>query len=116
MAGDNEHDVGGDLGSGPGEKTRIHDNQEVTPKQRVRQMNNAFEKLLQIVQRLAGQRIWYKLRYHRDDAMTIEVGVPGERWEIDVLIDGSVDIEVFKSDGRIYDEPKLEEIFQRFSE
>jgi len=34
----------------------------------------------------------------------IEVTVPGQRWEIEFLEDGTVDIEKFISDGKMYDE------------
>jgi hypothetical protein len=45
----------------------------------------------------------------------LDVTVPGERWEIDLLRDGSIEIEVCKSDGTIHGEPRLEELFRRFS-
>lgn len=35
----------------------------------------------------------------------VQVAVPGQRWEIEVLIDGTVDIEVFRNDGEVQDAP-----------
>ena len=52
----------------------------------------------------------------REGAYSLDVVVPGERWEIDVLDDASVEIEVFKSEGDIYDSSKVNELLRRFGE
>ena len=44
------------------------------------------------------------------------VAVPGERWEVEFLDDGSVEAEVFKSDGTIYDVAALDEILRKHSD
>jgi len=36
--------------------------------------------------------------------------VPGERWEVEFLADGSVDVEHFVSDGQIYSDAMLDEL------
>ena len=41
---------------------------------------------------------------YRDDAMSLLVNEPGHYWEIDVLEDGSVDVEVYSSQG-LSDDP-----------
>lgn len=41
---------------------------------------------------------------YRDDAMSLLVNEPGHYWEIDVLEDGSVDVEVYSSQG-LCDDP-----------
>jgi hypothetical protein len=69
-----------------------------------------------LLERLRAAKIHYRIRDDREGAVSIDVAVPGERWEIDLLADGSVDVEVFKSDGTIHGEAKLEELFQRFSD
>ena len=79
-------------------------------------MTSRFEKLIQILERLAANRLSYEVTHSRDNAVSIEVWVPGEHWEIDVLQDDEVEVEVFKSDGKIYPEAKIEELFQRFTE
>ncbi len=56
-----------------------------------------FSDLLAFLRRLEAARIPYTLRHSRDDAVMVEVTVPGERWEIDFLEDGDVDVEVFRS-------------------
>ncbi len=46
----------------------------------------------------------------------ITVAVPGERWEIEFLSDGSVEVEKFISNGEIAGEESLNELFARYSE
>jgi hypothetical protein len=68
-----------------------------------------------LLERLRAARIQYRLRNDREGAVSVDIAVPGERWEIDLLGDGTVEIEVFKSDGTIHDGAKLEELWRRFS-
>jgi len=58
----------------------------------------------------------YTLAHNRGEAMMVLVAVPGERWEIEFLADGSVEVERFTSDGTIYGEEVLRELFARYSE
>ena len=46
----------------------------------------------------------------------VEVAVPGQRWEVEFMEDGSVEIEKFISDGRYYDGAELEVLFRDFSD
>jgi len=70
-----------------------------------------FDKLLQFLNRLEQEKIYYTLSHHRDSAIMITVSLPGERWEIEFLEDGSVEVEQFKSYGEIYDETCLNDLF-----
>jgi hypothetical protein len=79
------------------------------------QMTTA-DKLSQILDQLRAGNIHATLRHDREGAVSIDVAVPGQRWEIDVLEDGSVEIEVFKSDGEMHDEAKLSDLLERFSD
>jgi len=74
-----------------------------------------IEGLIQLLERLKGSHIYFQLARYRDDAVSIEVFVPGQRWEIDVLTDGEVCVEVFKSAGEIYGSEKLEELISEFA-
>ncbi len=60
-----------------------------------------FSNLLGFLRRLEEARIPYTIRHSRDDAVMVEVVVPGERWEVDFLEDGDVDVEVFRSAGGV---------------
>ena len=72
---------------------------------------NGMKKLLQLLQRLEDAKIWFRLSRNRHDAVSVEVVAPGERWEIDFMEDGSVDVERFRSNGHIDDESVLDELF-----
>lgn len=50
---------------------------------------------------------WYQLDHIREDAIMVTTAVPGERWEIEFFEDGHVEVEVFKSDGHMFDEEFL---------
>ena len=46
----------------------------------------------------------------------MSVALPGERWEVEFLNDGSVEIERFISQGEISGEEALNELFSRYSD
>ena len=60
-----------------------------------------FQKLSSFLKQLEQDKIHYTLASHRDDAIMVQVTVPGERWEIEFLGDGTVEIERFISHGEI---------------
>ena len=75
-----------------------------------------FDKLLGFIRRLEEAKIYHQVASNRDDAISVVVTVPGQRWEIDFLADGDIDVERFVSTGQIDDESALEELFEKFSE
>jgi len=77
---------------------------------------NGFDRLILFLQNLEKQAIDYSLAHHRDEAVMVIVAVPGERWEIEFLSDGSVEVEKFVSNGEIAGEEALSELFDRYSE
>ena len=56
------------------------------------------------------------MAHHRDEAIMVTVAVPGERWEVEFLSDGSVEVEKFISNGEITGKEALSELFARYSE
>ena len=47
----------------------------------------------------------------------VEVAVPGQRWEVEFMDDGLIEIEKFISDGGVwYDENELMNLFEDFSD
>lgn len=78
--------------------------------------SNVFDKLVLFLQNLEQQGVSYTLAHHRDEAIMVSVAVPGERWEVEFLSDGSVDIEKFISNGEIAGEEVISELFARYSE
>jgi hypothetical protein len=87
-----------------------------TDRYEVQQVIASIDQLLHLLDRLDKAHIHYTLMRSRHDAISVAVVVPGQRWEIDVLADGEVNVEVFRSDGAIYEEPKLEDLFRDFSD
>src|SRR5436190_947768 len=85
---------------------------------RLRQAKIAY-RLRQVradARRLDKARIRYWLQNSREGALSVLAHAPGEYWEIDFLEDGTVDVERFRSDGRIHDETMLEELFALWAE
>ena len=76
---------------------------------------DCFEKLLTFVQRLEEAKIHHRLSYHIEDAISVEVYVPGEHWEVDFFADGEVYVERFRSNGQIDDESAFAELFEKHS-
>lgn len=72
--------------------------------------------LLSFLNELRRGKIHYRLSQHRDDAIMVEIAVPGERWEVEFLDEGGVEAEVFRSNGEIHDASALAEIVQRFAD
>lgn len=78
--------------------------------------SNIFDKLVSFLKNLEQQEIVYTLAHHRDEAIMVIVAVPGERWEIEFLSDGSVEVEKFISNGEIAGEESLNELFAHYPE
>ncbi len=78
--------------------------------------NNSFSKLLSFLRKLDEAKIAFELRRSRDDAVMVRINVPGERWEVEFLEDGEIEIERFSSSGEIYDQQALKELFAKHSD
>ena len=75
-----------------------------------------FTRLTAFLQSLERGKIHYTLKNCRDEAIMVLVTVPGERWEVEFLVDGSVEVERFISDGEIYGEDTLGELFMQYTD
>ena len=72
--------------------------------------------LLMFLNELRRGKIYYRLSQHRDDAIMVELAVPGERWEVAFLNDGTIDVEVFRSDGTITDAAALMPMLAKYGD
>jgi hypothetical protein len=72
--------------------------------------------ILRLLKRLQEASISYKLAHNQEDAITAEIVVPGQRWEVDFYLDGTIDVEIFKSDGKIRNEDAIDELFRQFAD
>ena len=61
-------------------------------------------------------KIYYRLNKIRPEGIMIEVALPGQRWEIEFMEDGTIDIEKFISDGSFYGKEELEVLLNEFSD
>ena len=75
-----------------------------------------FDNVLSFIRRLEEAKIFYQMESYRYDGISVVVTVPGQRWEVDFLADGEVDVEKFVSNGEIDDESALDELFAKFTE
>ena len=73
-----------------------------------------FHKLTTFLQQLEHGHIHYTLASHRHEAIMVCVTVPGERWEIEFLEDGSVEVERFISNGEIGGEEALSDLLTQY--
>jgi hypothetical protein len=77
---------------------------------------NLFAKLLDLLNRLRSANLAFELSHSRSDAVMVTVKVPGELWEIEFLIDGEVQVEVFRSGGGIEGPSLIDELFNRHAD
>ena len=73
-----------------------------------------LNKLIAFLDELEKQKIFYTLGKIRDSIL-VSVAVPGERWEIEFMSSGDIEIEKFKSNGEIYDNHEMTKLFKLFS-
>jgi hypothetical protein len=74
-------------------------------------MNNHSHQLLAFLERLDQADISYTIEHSRDNAVQITAFAPGEYWEIEFIENEGIEIERFRSNGKIYDESVLEDLF-----
>ncbi len=75
-----------------------------------------FHKLTTFLKQLEEAHIHYTLACHREDAIMVLVTVPGERWEVEFLGDGSIEVERFLSNGEICGEEALRVLWTKYAD
>ena len=78
-------------------------------------MMNDLKKLVAFLEILEIKAIHFNLQKTRNSIM-INVAVSGQRWEIEFMDDGRIEIEKFLSDGMVFDENEIEVLFRDFSD
>jgi hypothetical protein len=66
-----------------------------------------FERLLKFLNRLDERHVHYRLGHTRPESVMIEVPLPDQRWEIEFMHDGSIEVERFTSVAGVEDNPAL---------
>ncbi len=72
-------------------------------------------KLIAFLDLLEEKKIYYRLNKIRDSLM-IEIAVPGQRWEVEFMVDGSVVVEKFLSSGQMFNEDELGVLLREYSD
>lgn len=75
----------------------------------------ALGKMLEFIQRLDEQKVWYRIESIREETLMVLVAVPGEYWEVEFFEDGSVEVERFVSTGRIEGEELFDRLFNELA-
>ena len=76
--------------------------------------SNSFAQLTQFLQQLDAEQIYHSLSHHREESVMVNVAVPGQRWEVEFFVDGSVEVERFVSAGDIAGAEALADLFEKF--
>jgi hypothetical protein len=69
-----------------------------------------FGRLLDLLNRLDAAQIFYRLDHDRPDSVMVDVSLPGWRWEVEFMADGSVDVERYRSVAGVENDPALVEL------
>ncbi|KGK87588.1 hypothetical protein [Clostridium sp. HMP27] len=73
-----------------------------------------FKDINEFLNTLDKNSIYYGLNKIRAESIMVEVAVPGQRWEIEFMNDGTIEIEKFISDEIYYDEKELQVLISEF--
>lgn len=65
---------------------------------------------------LEDNKIFYRLSKIRHESIMVEVAVPGQRWEVEFMEDGTIEIEKFFSEGTIHGSEELQVLIDNFSD
>jgi hypothetical protein len=75
-----------------------------------------LKELNSLLNNLEANNIYYRLNKIRNESIMIEVAAPGQRWEIEFMEDGTIEIEKFISDKKMYDATELEVLLRDYSD
>ncbi|MGM0601246.1 MAG: hypothetical protein ACQETH_15660 [Candidatus Rifleibacteriota bacterium] len=75
-----------------------------------------MNKIFKFLRQLRKRKIFFSLKQIREKSIMVEIAVPGQRWEIEFLEDGTVEIEKFFSNGQIFGEDEIQILFRDFTD
>jgi|SRR5882724_4082921 len=75
-----------------------------------------FTRLLAFLERLDNAKIDYMLEHSRAEALMVLVYSPTGYWEIEFTSDGDIEIERYRSDGRVEDEAIIDQLFASWAD
>ncbi len=71
---------------------------------------------IDFLNKLDESNIFYHISKIRNESIMVVVAVPGQRWEVEFMEDGTIEIEKFNSDGTIYDNNELDVLFRDYAD
>jgi len=66
-----------------------------------------FGRLLDFLNRLDAAHVHYTLLHTRPESVMVDIAMPGWRGEVEFMVDGSTEIERYKSVAGVEDDPAL---------
>ena len=69
-----------------------------------------MQRLIDFLNKLEDNHIYYRLNKVRD-AILVEIAIPGERWEVEFLRSGEIEVEKFISNGELCNASALDALF-----
>jgi len=79
-------------------------------------LGEAQRDIFRLLEQLAARGIGCQMSAYRDDYIMVVVRVPGEYWEVEFSSEGEVEVEIYRSDGRLLDEASFSDLFERYSD
>ena len=66
-----------------------------------------FGRLVEFLNRLDAEHVSYTLGHTRPESVMVDIALPGWRWEVDFMLDGSIEIERYRSVAGVEVDPQL---------
>jgi hypothetical protein len=66
-----------------------------------------FERLLDFLNRLDAARVRYTLGHTGPESVMVDIALRGWRWEVEFMVDGSIEIERYQSVTGVEDDPQF---------
>jgi hypothetical protein len=66
-----------------------------------------FGQLLDFLNRLGSAHVHYALAHTRPESVMVDISLPGWRWEVEFMLDGSIEIERYQSVSGADDDRRL---------
>jgi len=74
-----------------------------------------YGRLLDFLNRLDQRHVHYSLGHTRPESVMVDLALPGQRWEVEFMSDGTIEIERYQSIASVENDPGLlDDLFAEF--
>lgn len=70
-----------------------------------------LSELTDLLDRLDAAEIQYTLASVSEGSIVVGIDVSDEHWNVEFMDDGDIEVEIFKSDGQVFDYSVIEDLF-----